>query len=88
MYTIRAERRDELMRHLADRGIMTKVYFSPVHRTHFYRDVLKYDVSLPVTENMADRVLTLPIYPSMTGREMDAIVDGVKSFYGGDRESG
>jgi perosamine synthetase len=88
MYTIQAEHRDGLMGHLADRGIMTKVYFFPVHSTHFYRDVLKYDVSLPVTEKTADRVLTLPIYPSMTGGEMDAIIGGIKSFYGGDRESG
>jgi len=81
MYTVMAEKRDDLMRHLADSGIMTKIYFNPVHLTHFYRDILKYTPYLPITEKVADLALTLPVYPSLTKEEMDLLVNEIKTFY-------
>jgi perosamine synthetase len=81
MYTIEAEERDDLMRYLAESGIMTKVYFSPVHHTHFYKKVLGYEVNLPVTEDLSSRVLTLPFYPAMAREEMDYVVHQIRGFY-------
>ncbi len=83
MYTIRVRNglRDELMKHLAEKGIMTKVYFSPVHQTHFYRNELKYSCKLPVTEDMSKEVLTLPMHPLLTGEEISCIVNEVVSFF-------
>ena len=81
MYTVMAEKRDDLMRHLADGGIMTKVYFNPVHLTHFYKDVLKYTPYLPITKKVADLALTLPVYPGLTKEEMDLLVNEIKAFY-------
>jgi len=81
MYTVMAEKRDDLMRHLADSGIMTKIYFNPVHLTHFYRDILKYTPYLPITEKVADLALTLPVYPGLTKEEMDLLVNEIKTFY-------
>lgn len=84
MYTIRMERsRDDLLKHLARRGIMTKVFFHPVHLTHFYRKKLGYKVRLPVTERVSKRVLTLPIYPSLKRGEMDYIIEAIETFFGG-----
>ena len=81
MYTVMAEKRDGLMRHLADSGIMTKIYFNPVHLTRFYRDILKYTPYLPITEKVADLALTLPVYPGLTKEEMDLLVNEIKTFY-------
>lgn len=83
MYTIRvnARNRDELMQFLADKGIMTKVYFPPVHLTHFYRKELGYKIKLPVTEEMSSHVLTLPMYPALTKEEMDYIIEEIKNFF-------
>jgi dTDP-4-amino-4,6-dideoxygalactose transaminase len=85
MYTIRVRgghaRRDALQSHLADKGIMAKVYFAPVHLTHFYKSGLGYDCRLPVTERLSQEVLTLPMYPSLTVDEVDCIADGVTSFF-------
>jgi perosamine synthetase len=81
MYTVRAKKRDELMNYLADHGIMTKIYFSPVHLTHFYRNVLGYDDRLPITEKMASQVLTLPFYPDIKREEMDFVIDKIIEFY-------
>jgi len=82
MYTIKVNiYRDELMKYLADKGIMTKVYFSPVHLTHFYKNELGYVSKLPVTEEISKQVLTLPMYPALTREEIDYIVEEKKRFF-------
>jgi perosamine synthetase len=87
MYTVRVlegkKTRDDLANHLAEKGVMTKIYFSPIHLTHFYKKELKYNCKLPVTEEMSERVLTLPLYPSLTIEEMDYMVDEIKAFISG-----
>jgi len=85
MYTIRVnggkERRDALSAYLAGQGIMTKVYFHPVHQSHFYRNKLGYKCDLPVTENLSRQVLTLPMYPALAEDEIDFIADQVATFF-------
>ena len=51
MYTVRVlnGQRDNLIQHLAAAGIMSKVFFYPVHKTHFYKNEMKYVCDLPVT---------------------------------------
>ena len=84
MYTIRAPEgsRDGLMQHLADGGIMSKVYFPPVHHTGFYTK-LGYKSELPVTEAVSRQALTLPMYPSLTGPEIDEIVRRIADYFSG-----
>ncbi len=85
MYTVKVKEgkrvRDALAEHLAQKNIVTKVYFYPVHLTHFYKNELKYRCRLPVTEEMAEQVLTLPMYPSLTMKEIDYIADNTKEFF-------
>jgi len=83
LYTILADKRDELKDYLASRGIMTKIYFSPVHTTHFYQNVLGYECKLPITEELSESVLTLPMHPCLTFDEIDYVVNEIKNFYGG-----
>jgi perosamine synthetase len=83
LFSIIVEKRDELMQHLEKQGIMTKVYFSPVHKTHFYKNVLKYQDSLPVTEDVTNRIISLPFYPGITRGEIDYVIDEIEKFYGG-----
>jgi len=81
MFTIRVNNyRDELAKYLADEGIMTKVYFFPIHLTHFYKNELGYTCKLPATEEISKQVLTLPMYPALTREEMDYMVEKIKSF--------
>ena len=86
MYTIKVKGgrrvRDALKDHLAERGIMSKVYFEPVHLTHFYREKFGFKGGeLPVTERLSSEVLTLPLYPTMTIEEMEHIVESIKEFF-------
>jgi len=83
LYTIIVNKRNELMDYLANKGIMTKIYFPPVHLSYFYNSILGYGCKLPVTEELAKRVLTLPLYPHLSFNEIDYVVDEIKNFYGG-----
>ena len=82
LYSALTHKRDEFMRHMADSGIMTKVYFDPIHLTHFYKNVLKYECELPVTEEISKKVVTLPMFPDIKESEIDLIVQEIKNFYG------
>jgi len=85
MYTIRVSLgrkvRDALRKFLAKKGIMTKVYFEPVHLTYFYRKNFGHrEGELPVTEQLSGEVLTLPLYPTMTKEEMDYVINSITEF--------
>jgi perosamine synthetase len=86
MYTVRVKggrkEREALKNHLKNKGIMTKVYFEPVHQTYFYRKRVGHKgCKLPVTERLSGEVLTLPLYPTMTIEDMDYVVESVKEFF-------
>ena len=84
MYTIKVrgeEVRDALKNYLAEKGVMTKVYFPPVHLTRFYREKFGFKGGeLPVTEKLAKQVLTLPMYPTLTTNEMHYITENIRLF--------
>jgi len=88
MYTVRlkgvANLRDNLIRYLSKRGIMSKVYFHPVHLTEFYQREFCYRRGeLPLTEEIASEVITVPMYPMLTEEEMDYIAEQIKDFFAG-----
>ena len=66
---------------LNSKGIATKVYFYPIHKTHFYKNVLKYKCHLPITEKISDENLALPMYPDLKKEEMDYIIENIKLFF-------
>ena len=82
MYTIRLKEgermRDDLMKYLAENGIATKVYFYPVHLTQFYKREFGYKGGeLPISEEVAEQVLTLPMYPEMKKRDVEYVIDSI-----------
>lgn len=63
--------RDDVIKRLEDSGIASKVYFSPVHLTRYYRDIFGYTGGeLPVTEEISGKILSLPMYPTLQRHEI------------------
>jgi len=83
LYSIRVPDRDGLMQFLTEHGIMTKIYFPPVHLTHYYHHELRYRVSLPVTERVSKDIVSLPIYPGMPVEDVEKVVQVISEYYGG-----
>lgn len=83
LYSIRLKNqqlRDGLMNHLTKNGIMSKIYFEPVHKTEFYKKLGYSNQKLPVTEKISQQILSLPIFPSMKSFELKIISDTIQEF--------
>ncbi|MFF0414879.1 DegT/DnrJ/EryC1/StrS family aminotransferase [Kitasatospora sp. NPDC004745] len=59
-------------------GIGTSVHFKPVHRLAAYRYV---ECSLPVTEHIAARQLSLPCYPAMSSTDVQRVIDALHTVW-------
>ncbi|WP_407410227.1 DegT/DnrJ/EryC1/StrS family aminotransferase [Methanobrevibacter sp.] len=81
LFSVLANKRDELIDYLSDNGISSKIYFDPVHKSEFYKNGLKYDDVLPVTEKMHEKTITLPMFPTLTTEQMDYMADTIGKFY-------
>ena len=56
--------------------IFSKVYFQPIHLLPFYKNTLNITPgSLPLTEKIANEILTIPLYPNMTTEEKDYLIN-------------
>jgi dTDP-4-amino-4,6-dideoxygalactose transaminase len=66
---------------LRDAGIGAGVHYPvPLHLQPAYADLGYSRGQLPVTEQVADTCLSLPLYPEMTGAQQNRVVDAVKAF--------
>ena len=73
--------RNELQKFLTSRGIMTKVFFEPIHLSNFYKKSGFGKKSLPNTEKISQTVLSLPIFPGLKSEEIRYICDSIKEFF-------
>lgn len=83
-YVVRAKRRDELQKYLAERGITTRVYYPlPLHLQHCFAYLGYKKGDLPTAEALADDVLALPMFPELLPEEQERIVGEIAGFYAG-----
>jgi dTDP-4-amino-4,6-dideoxygalactose transaminase len=81
-FVIQAERREELRTCLAQNGIGTAVHYpTPIHLTAAARGLGYGPGSFPVSERLATRILSLPVYPELTRVELEQVVGAVSRFY-------
>ena len=74
--------RNKLMQFLANKGIMSKVFFNPVHLSSFYKKMgYANKNNLNVTEIVSQRILSLPLYPGLKLEEMRYIADSISEFF-------
>jgi dTDP-3-amino-3,4,6-trideoxy-alpha-D-glucose transaminase len=78
LFVVRCSERDQLRRALAERGVATGIHYPvPIHRTDAYAELGLGPGSLPVSEGLAGRILSLPIFPGMSEAELDHVVEAV-----------
>lgn len=80
LYVVRAGNRDALQASLSDQGIETIVHYPiPPHRQHAYAGSPLAAWHLPVTDRLADQVLSLPIGPHMSTDDAAQVVAALRS---------
>ena len=81
-YTLRVERRDALQQFLKERDIGSAVYYPlPLHLQPCFAYLGYQPGRLPVTEDAASQVLSLPIYPELSRAQLDWVVESIRAFY-------
>jgi dTDP-4-amino-4,6-dideoxygalactose transaminase len=82
LYVVQGPRRDALKDYLGERGISTGVHYPiPGHLQPAAQPWTKGPGSLPVTEGLAERVLSLPMYPELSREQVAYVADAVRAFY-------
>jgi len=83
-FTIRVGDRDGLREHLRSRGIPSEIYYPyPLHLQPALADLGYQPGDLPHSEAASVEVLSLPIYPELTERQLRTVVEGIAEFYKG-----
>jgi len=78
-YTVLSDARDAIMEKLKSEGIASAIYYPiPLHQQNVFAEDYA-GVSLPVTESVASRCFSLPIYPELENETIQRIVSVIRS---------
>ena len=81
-FVIRTEKRDELMAHLLEHGVDTRIHYPiPIHLQDAAKDLGYRAGSFPNAEKYAKTMISLPIYPDLSDDQVTYITQLVNSFF-------
>ena len=87
LFIVETGHRDALRDHLASAGIQTGIHYpTPIHLQEAYADLELGAGSFPVSERLATRMLSLPMFPELTAGQLETIVHAIRGFFA-DRSS-
>lgn len=79
LYVIQHRERTRLRDRMAERGIETMIHYPYLlHQQALFKP--KEQISLPIAEKLLDKILSLPLYPQLIAREVDAVCDALLEF--------
>ena len=70
--------RNLLFKYLLKNGIRTSVHYKPLNKFSFYKSKSKIYSSLEVSEQLYSKILSLPLFPQITKRELDLVITAIK----------
>ncbi len=80
-FVIKTDYRDELIKYLDDKGIGTIIHYPiPPHLSEAYQYLNLKEGALPITEQFAKTVLSIPLYNGMTKEEQEYVLEAINSF--------
>ena len=81
-YVIKAERRDELKQYLNAHGVEALIHYAtPIHLQPAAKDLGYSAADFPVTMRHVGKILSLPLYPTLTYSQQDRVAELVAAFY-------
>jgi UDP-4-amino-4,6-dideoxy-N-acetyl-beta-L-altrosamine transaminase len=73
--------RDAFFRYLREHGIGVNVHYIPVYKHTYYQEQMGFkNFSLPVTEEVFSRIITLPLYPDMSFADQDRVFEVIENY--------
>lgn len=82
LYVIQVEERDALQNYLLENGIQTLIHYpTPAHMQKAYAYLGYKQNSLPITEYITKRILSLPLYPELTNEQIELVISTIQRFF-------
>lgn len=82
LYVIRVKNREKLMNYLSSKNIATVMHYPlPIHLQPAYRFLGYKKGDFPITEKLADEILSLPMFPELKNSEIKYICNQIANFY-------
>lgn len=80
-YTIRVHKRDKFIRHLAELGVMTGIYYPlPLHLQPVFKSFNYKWGDLPIVECAAEEIVSIPVHPWLTDDEVSRVIHAVNTY--------
>ena len=83
LFIIEVENRKELYDFLHSNGILAQIHYVPVHTMPYYKKIGYLDADLKHAEKYYSRCISLPMYPTLSDKEQDFVIDHVNQFING-----
>lgn len=81
-YTIRTKDRNNLREFLEENGIATEIYYPlPLHLQECFRDLGYKKGDFPISEDAAETVLSIPVYPELRRDQQDYVIEEISEFF-------
>ena len=82
LYVVRVQHRDKLKEYLKQNGIETGIHYPiPIHLQKFYMERFNFKRGqYPITEQCADEILSLPMFPNLKKEDITIVVETVNKF--------
>lgn len=81
LYVVRAENRDGLKNHLAERGIGTALHYPiPIHMQPYYQNLGYREGDFPITEQYAKQILSLPMYAELPLEAVEYVAESIQKY--------
>ncbi|HUC79664.1 MAG TPA: DegT/DnrJ/EryC1/StrS family aminotransferase [Flavisolibacter sp.] len=82
LYVIKAQRRNELMAYLKEKGIETAIHYpTPLPNLQAYAYLGTTPSDFPVATALQNQILSLPMYPELEEAQIAYIADTIRAFY-------
>ncbi len=81
IYAIRVKNRNHFREYLEERGVHTGIHYPvPLHLQNAYRSLSLGKGSFPVTEQCADELISLPMYPELNSKQLEYIAEMIRDY--------
>lgn len=82
LYVIQTPKRDKLLKYLLSLGIQVGIHYPiPLHLQKSLKSLGYKKRDFPIAEKLSSRILSLPIFPELTFKQQEYIVESIKNFY-------
>ena len=83
LFIIEVENRKELYDFLHSKGILAQIHYVPVHTMPYYKNIGYSEADLSNAEKYYSKCISLPMYPTLSNKEQDFVIEQVNHFING-----